>query len=102
MNAVNMATFASGFDITEVVCGMARGIDTCGMKWAEARNIPVKRFPADWKRHGKASGPIRNEEMARYADALILVWLGNSRGSADMKERAKNHGLKIHEMIVEY
>lgn len=35
--------------------------------------------PADWERLGKAAGPIRNEEMAEIADALIAFWDGQSR-----------------------
>ena len=59
--------------ITEVISGTAHGIDTLGEKWAERHGIPVKRFPADWNAHGKSAGPIRNRQMAQYADALIVV-----------------------------
>lgn len=84
-------------EITEVVCGGATGVDTLGKRWAESRRIPVKTFPAEWNKHGAAAGPIRNREMAKYADALILVWDGKSRGSASMKREAQRHlpGLKI-------
>ena len=58
--------------ITEVVCGMAKGADAFGKEWAELRGVPIKRFPADWLRHGKSAGPIRNNEMAHYADALVV------------------------------
>src|SRR5687767_3965572 len=58
--------------ITEVVSGKARGADFYGEVWAYEHQIPIKAFPADWKTHGKAAGPIRNQEMARYADAVAL------------------------------
>lgn len=88
-------------EITEVVCGMSRGVDTLGRHWAENTGVAIKDFPADWSTYGKAAGPIRNEAMAEYADALILVWNGMSGGSADMLRRAKAHGLKIYEHVVE-
>lgn len=88
------------FDVTEVVCGEARGIDTLGKAWAIANGIPVASFPADWKTHRKAAGPIRNKEMAAYADALILIWDGVSRGSANMLASAKAQGLLIEEHII--
>lgn len=91
---------ASGFDVTEVVCGMAPGIDTYGREWADFKWKPVRKLPADWKKHGKAAGPIRNREMAKYADALILIWDGKSRGSANMLDQARVHGLQVHEVIV--
>jgi hypothetical protein len=71
--------------ITEVVCGEARGADTLGKKWAICiAKIPVKSFPADWEEHGNAAGPIRNKEMAYYADGLIVFIWDGSRGSMDM------------------
>jgi hypothetical protein len=73
-----------GFTVTEVVCGMATGIDKQGEVWARANNLPVKEMPADWNQHGKAAGPIRNREMAKYADAAVVIWDGKSRGSRNM------------------
>lgn len=72
------------FEITEVVSGGATGVDTLGENWAKANNIPVKVFPAQWDLHGKAAGFIRNEQMAKYADALIAIWDGKSRGTEHM------------------
>lgn len=59
--------------VSEVVSGCARGVDLCGERWANEHNIPVKRFPADWQKFGKAAGPIRNRQMAQYADMALLV-----------------------------
>lgn len=73
-----------GFEITEVVCGMAIGVDKLGEKYANANNIPVKPMPADWNKHGRAAGPIRNKQMAEYADAAVIVWDGVSSGSRNM------------------
>lgn len=89
---------ASGWrdEITCVISGGARGIDTAGEAWARREGIPVIRYPADWDKHGKAAGPIRNELMAQNADALLAVWDGVSRGTADMIRRARKHGLKVH------
>lgn len=85
----------SGFDITEIVSGDCRGIDHLGELYAEVEDIPIKKFPADWTKHGKAAGPIRNQTMADYADALILIWDGESRGSFDMLTKAFKKGLSI-------
>lgn len=92
---VRRAIEESGFDVTEVVSGGARGVDGIGEVWARIRKVPTKVFPADWSQ-GKKAGPLRNEQMAAYADALVAVWNGKSRGTADMIERAKAHGLKVH------
>jgi hypothetical protein len=85
---------ASGFDVTEVVSGGARGIDALGELWAENFDVPVKRFLADWTSYGKAAGPIRNKQMAEYADALIAISTGG-KGTTDMIKTAKQQGLKV-------
>ena len=70
--------------ITEVVCGGARGADEWGKQWAGNLDIPIKMFLADWDKYGKAAGPIRNQQMGDYADALIVFIYNNSRGSQNM------------------
>jgi len=87
-------------EITEVVCGMAPGADTLGMLWADFMDIPVKKFPADWDKNGKAAGPIRNKQMAEYADALIAFWDGKSKGTKNMIELATKQKLRV--VIVDY
>lgn len=86
----------AGEGIAEVVCGDAPGADTEGALWADAKGIPVRHFPADWKRWGKAAGPMRNEEMAQNADALLAIWDGQSKGTAHMIHMARQHGLRIY------
>lgn len=89
---------ASGWadEITEVVCGGAGGVDAKGHRWAEERGIPVRLMLADWSRYRKAAGPIRNEQMAKYADALIYVWDGKSKGTQSMIDLATRYGLRIY------
>lgn len=73
-----------GYEVTEVVCGMATGVDRLGEQWARANDISVTEMPADWNRHGRSAGPIRNRQMAEYADAAVIIWDGKSRGSRNM------------------
>ena len=86
-------TKLDGIDITVVVSGGAPGADRSGETYAECGNIPVKRFPAEWKKHGRAAGPIRNKQMAEYADGVALFPGG--RGTASMCAEAKKAGIHI-------
>lgn len=79
----------------QIVSGTAKGADKLGEKYAQERGYSVKEFPADWEKYGKSAGYKRNEEMAKYADALIAFWDGASRGTKSMIELAKKHELKI-------
>jgi hypothetical protein len=82
--------------ISEVVSGCANGVDAHGERWAEENGIPVKLFPADWQKHGKQAGILRNVEMARYADGLIAIWSGESKGTKHMIDIAKKKGLVVY------
>lgn len=85
-------------DQVEVVGGGAKGADELGRRYAKERGYKFTLFPADWDKHGKKAGPIRNGEMAEYADGLILFWDGKSRGSKNMLEQARKKGLKVRIM----
>mgnify|MGYP000025132384 CR=1 FL=1 len=89
----------SKFIITEVVSGGARGVDRDGEYWAKLNNIPIKLFPADWDKYKKAAGVIRNIEMAMYADALIAVWDGKSKGTKHMCELMIQHIKPVYTYI---
>lgn len=89
------AVLDAPWHITEVVSGRARGVDTLGELWAERNHVPVTLFPADWDRFGKRAGYVRNIEMARYADALLALWDGHSRGTRHMIDIAEAHDLKV-------
>ena len=78
-----------------IVSGHARGADTMGERYAQERGFACELHPADWKKHGKAAGPIRNAEMAEVSNALIAFWDGESRGTKSMIDLAKKKGLTV-------
>jgi|SRR5579875_1509981 len=88
---IEKAVRSSGFHVTEVVSGCAPGIDKLGERWAGENGKRIKRFPADWDRFGKSAGVRRNEEMGQYADALIAIWDGESRGTRHIIAYMSNH-----------
>lgn len=88
-------------DSVEIISGHAPGADTLGEKFAREHKLQLKIFPADWNKYGKAAGPIRNEQMAKYAaeadcGMLIAFPNGESRGTWNMIRLARQYGLQIH------
>lgn len=83
------------FPITEVVSGGARGADYLGENHAICSDIDLTVFPADWGTYGKRAGVIRNIQMAEYADALIALWDGKSRGTQHMIETMQKQNKPI-------
>lgn len=91
LTAITLAEFT----IDEVVSGGARGADKLGERFALSSDIPIRKFIPDWNRYGKSAGFRRNIEMADYADALIALWDGNSRGTNHMIQIAQKKGLQV-------
>jgi hypothetical protein len=89
-------------EILAVRHGAARGADVLADEWARARGYTVQPYPADWGRHGKAAGPIRNREMlAAYDPAapssrvVCVVAFPGDTGTADMVRVAKAASLPV-------
>lgn len=86
----------SGFNIEQVVSGGAKGVDALGERYATENDKLLAVFMADWNRNGRAAGPIRNGKMAEYADALIAIWDGKSKGTKNMIETATKKGMPVY------
>lgn len=76
-----------------IIHGDATGVDKLGARYADAHAIPQLKFPADWNKHGRAAGPIRNGEMVNFAKQsgpciLIAIWDGISKGTFDCIKKA--------------
>jgi hypothetical protein len=79
--------------VDEIVSGGAGGADAMGENYAKATGTRLSVFPANWKMLGRQAGPSRNEEMAKYADALL--YFPGGAGTKDMIKRAYHHSLKV-------
>lgn len=84
----------------EIVSGHCRGTDLLGERYASEKGFSLAIFEAKWSEYGRRAGPLRNAQMASYADALIAVWNGESAGTKNMIEEAKKANLSIR--IIDY
>jgi len=94
------AVAISGFTISKVISGNAKGIDKIGIIWALINKKPFQIFNADWKKYGnRSAGFIRNNHMAKEGDALIAIWNGHSTGTKHMIDIANKYGLEVFILI---
>lgn len=87
-----------------IVHGNATGADTIADNWAIKRNAAdgtewCKRIvrPADWHKHGRAAGAIRNSEMLLEQPEIVIAFPGG-RGTADMVRKAQAAGVLVLEV----
>lgn len=67
-------------------------LDQTGHRWAQAHDFPVVHFFPSWDRFGKSAGVARNIEMGKYADRLLAIWDGESRGTKQMIDWMQMYG----------
>lgn len=90
-------------DDIEIVSGGCAGADKLGEKYAKLNNFPIKVFPANWTKYGKAAGPIRNKEMVdyikQYNDSLVMAFTSkNTKGTQNTVALAKKANIPVIEI----
>ena len=77
-----------------IIHGAAPGADLLAGHIAGTLGYKVEVYPADWAQHGKAAGPIRNQEMLDAGADLVIAFPGG-RGTKDMIDRAEKAGVRV-------
>lgn len=85
-------TYLRGERVSEIVSGESGSVDLAAKAYAQSHpgRYSYRGFPADWPTRGKAAGPIRNQQIADYADLFLIIRKreGKSNGTDDMIKRA--------------
>jgi hypothetical protein len=82
-----------------VICGGARGADRLAARWARSRGVEVVEFVADWDRHGRRAGFVRNRRMLKEGnpDVVFAFTRGSlllSKGTVMMVGLARGAGVE--------
>jgi len=82
-----------------IIHGACRGVDRMADAIAKDLGLEVRAYPAKWRTHGKAAGPIRNQQMLdKECPGLVLAFsydLSKNKGTADMVKRAWSAGIEV-------
>ena len=85
--------------VTEIVSGGARGVDTLAREYAVSRGIKLTEFLPQYDRYGRAAPLKRNEQIAEYAELVLVFWDGSSSGTRHAMELFRKFNKKV--IIVE-
>ncbi len=83
------------FDV--LIEGGALGADRIAREWAEAMSIRVETYEADWMRHGRGAGPLRNTRMLEDGQPDMVVAFPGGRGTGNMVRQARARGIRVLE-----
>lgn len=81
--------------VERLITGGCRGADKLSEDWANLNLVDTDIYEANWEQHGKAAGPIRNQEMLDLGKPDLLLAFPGGRGTKDMTERALKSGIPV-------
>lgn len=84
-----------GNTFKKMIHGGASGADIGAARWAESEGVKVVEYKANWKKHGKAAGPIRNQQMLDEGKPDYVFAFPGGKGTADMVRRAEHAGITV-------
>lgn len=84
-----------------IIQGGASGADALAVDWTyEQPSCHLINEPADWNKHGRSAGPIRNQTMLDMHKPQLVVAFPGGRGTADMVRRAEKAGVPVMRITV--
>jgi len=85
-----------GMEVTEIVSGGAKGVDTVAKRYAKDNNIKYKEFLPDYREHGDYAPLKRNDEIVEYSDMVLAIWDGFSKGTRYTIQKA----LELRKVVI--
>ena len=82
-------------DVTEIVSGGAKGIDSCAREYALAHGIKLTEFLPEYSRYGRSAPIKRNITIIENADLVLAFWDGSSRGTKFVIDECKKCGIPV-------
>ena len=82
-------------NVTEIVSGGAKGIDTCAKEYALAHGIKLTEFLPEYAKYGRGAPLKRNLQIIEYADEVIAFWDGKSAGTKYVIDNCRKMNKKI-------
>ena len=82
-------------NVTEIVSGGAKGIDTCAKEYALAHGLKLTEFLPEYDKYGRSAPLKRNLQIIGYADEVIAFWDGSSAGTKYVIDNCKKANKKI-------
>ncbi len=80
---------------TEIVSGGAKGVDQIAKAVAKELGIPFTEFLPDYETYGKRAPLVRNDRIVEYADMVLALWDGESRGTQYVIGECLNRGKRV-------
>ncbi len=82
-------------NVTEIISGGAKGVDTSAREYAIAQGLPLREFFPEYSRYGKSAPLKRNLQIISQADLVLAFWDGASRGTRFVIDHCRKMGVPV-------
>lgn len=86
-------------DMTEILSGGAKGVDTSAREYAVSRGIKFTEYLPDYNRYGRRAPLIRNVTIIENADIVFAFWDGSSHGTRFVIEECRKRNIPVRIFI---
>jgi hypothetical protein len=86
-------------EVTEIVSGGAKGIDTCARNYALSHGLKLKEFLPEDDKYGRGAPLRRNLQIIDYADVVFAFWDGVSHGTKYVIDNCKRVGKPVRTFV---
>ena len=88
-------------EVSEIVSGGAVGIDSCAREYAIRNEIKLTEFLPEYDKYKRGAPIVRNRKIVEYADEVIALWDGESRGTLSVIKYCEKIGKKCRIFRIE-
>ena len=82
-----------------IINGAAKHVDQESTNWAIENFVTVRDYPANWDKHGKRAGPIRNQQMLDEEPVDLVIAFPGGPGTRNMVSKARSSGIAVHDLM---
>lgn len=78
-----------------IIQGGGRGADYWAREWAIWHAAKVRTFGVEWKKYGRAAGPLRNARMIALGRPDLVIAFPGGDGTRDAIRKAEAAGVPV-------
>ncbi len=94
---VDIEYFLKDQEVTEIISGGAKGVDTCAAEYAKAKGIKLTEILPDYNTYGRVAPLKRNDIIIEKSDIIYAFWDKQSHGTKYVIDKCKQlkHPIRI-------
>ena len=82
-------------EVTEIISGGARGVDTSARKYATEHGLKLTEYLPEYNKYGRSAPLKRNITIIENADLVLAFWDGSSKGTKYVIENCKKRNIPL-------